>query len=145
MPWYPSAKACPAAIKPTVQCFFPTLYQVLLFDFSSFGEKLFFCLRGYRRAIARSAVQKTAGAQSEDVPLPLELVEVMDIDCPRDYLQLVPYGIPEPFTVKEFAKEVHIRASLAQVVLQILAYAGVVERVGKKGNAYLYKVLEGDE
>jgi len=24
---------------------------------------------GYRRAIARSAVQKTAGAQSEDVPL----------------------------------------------------------------------------
>ena len=38
-----------------------------------------------------------------------------------------------------------IRASLAQVVLQILAYAGVVERVGKKGNAYLYKVLEGDE
>jgi len=41
-----------------VQCFFPTLYQVLLFDFSSFGEKLFFCLRGYCRAIARSAVQK---------------------------------------------------------------------------------------
>ena len=69
MPWYPSAKACPAAIKPTVQCFFPTLYRVLLFNFSSFGEKLFFCLRGYRRAIARSAVQKTAGAQSEDVPL----------------------------------------------------------------------------
>ena len=64
MPWYPSAKACPAAIKPTVQCFFPTLYQVLLFDFSSFGEKLFFCLRGYRRAIAQSAMQKTAGAQS---------------------------------------------------------------------------------
>ena len=108
MPWYTSAKACPAAIKPTVQCFFPTLYQVLLFDFSSFGEKLFFCLRGYaaqsrearcknsrsaergcssvhpppnrrrmgggsnpappptgyRRAIAQSAVQKTAGAQS---------------------------------------------------------------------------------
>ena len=58
MPWYPSATACPAAIKPTVQCFFPTLYQVLLFDFSSFGEKLFFCLRGYRRAIAQSAVQK---------------------------------------------------------------------------------------
>ena len=58
MPWYPSAKACPAAIKPTVQCFFPTLYRVLLFNFSSFGEKLFFCLRGYRRAIAQSAVQK---------------------------------------------------------------------------------------
>ena len=102
MPWYPSAKACPAAIKPTVQCFFPTLYQVLLFDFSSLGESYFFACAaiaaqsrearcknsrsaergcssvhpppnrrrmgggsnpappptGYRRAIARSAVQK---------------------------------------------------------------------------------------
>ena len=58
MPWYPSAKACPAAIKPTVQCFFPTLYQVLLFDFSSFGEKLFFLPARLCRAIARSAVQK---------------------------------------------------------------------------------------
>ena len=112
MPWYPSAKACPAAIKPTVQCFFPTLYQVLLFDFSSFGEKLFFCLRGYaaqsrearcknsrsaergcssahpppnrrrmgggsnlaphQQAMPRNRAKrgaKTAGAQSEDVPL----------------------------------------------------------------------------
>lgn len=77
--------------------------------------------------------------------IPLEMVDVMEIDCPRDYLQLVPYGIPEPFTVKEFAKEVHIRANLAQTVLNILTYTEVVERVGKKGNAYLYQVLEGDE
>ena len=69
MPWYPSAKACPAAIKPTVQCFFPTLYQVLLFDFSSFGEKLFFlpARLSPRNRAKRGA--KTAGAQSEDVPL----------------------------------------------------------------------------
>ena len=68
MPWYPSAKACPAAIKPTVQCFFPTLYQVLLFDFSSFGEKLFFPARLSPRNRAKRGA-KTAGAQSEDVPL----------------------------------------------------------------------------
>ncbi|MFR3973465.1 MAG: hypothetical protein ACLTZH_09450 [Subdoligranulum sp.] len=49
--------------------FLPHAVSGAFFDFSSFGEKLFFCLRGYRRAIARSAVQKTAGAQSEDVPL----------------------------------------------------------------------------
>ena len=58
MPWYPSAKACPAAIKPTVQCFFPTLYQVLLFDFSSFGEKLFFCLRGYAAQSRKARCKK---------------------------------------------------------------------------------------
>ena len=58
MPWYPSAKACPAAIKPTVQCFFPTLYQVLLFNFSSFGEKLFFCLRGYAAQSRKARCKK---------------------------------------------------------------------------------------
>ena len=72
MPWYPSAKACPAAIKPTVQCFFPTLYQVLLFDFSSFWEKLFFCLRGYaaqsREARCKNSRSAERGCSSVHPP-----------------------------------------------------------------------------
>ena len=72
MPWYPSAKACPAAIKPMVQCFFPTLYQVLLFDFSSFGEKLFFCLRGYaaqsREARCKNSRSAERGCSSVHPP-----------------------------------------------------------------------------
>ena len=72
MPWYPSAKACPAAIKPTVQCFFHTLYQVLLFDFSSFGEKLFFCLRGYaaqsREARCKNSRSAERGCSSVHPP-----------------------------------------------------------------------------
>ena len=72
MPWYPSAKDCPAAIKPTVQCFFPTLYQVLLFDFSSFGEKLFFCLRGYaaqsREARCKNSRSAERGCSSVHPP-----------------------------------------------------------------------------
>ena len=72
MPWYPSAKACPAAIKPTVQCFFPTLYQVLFFDFSSFGEKLFFCLRGYaaqsREARCKNSRSAERGCSSVHPP-----------------------------------------------------------------------------
>ena len=72
MPWYPSAKACPAAIKPTVQCFFPTLYQVLLFNFSSFGEKLFFCLRGYaaqsREARCKNSRSDERGCSSVPPP-----------------------------------------------------------------------------
>ena len=77
MPWYPSAKACPAAIKPTVQCFFPTLYQVLLFDFSSFGEKLFFCLREARckKQPERRALRPQArfGAQPPQAALGAEI------------------------------------------------------------------------
>ncbi len=74
--------------------------------------------------------------------IPKELVEEICIDCRQDYLQLLPYGLEEPFTFREFASQVHIRPSLAQIVLHIMNYLGVVERVGKKGNAYLYRVME---
>ena len=68
MPWYPSAKACPAAIKPTVQCFFPTLYQVLFLTFPLLGKSYFFACAAMPRNRAKRGA-KTAGAQSEDVPL----------------------------------------------------------------------------
>ena len=55
------------------------------------------------------------------------------------------FGGTTDFLYHSGAKEVHIRANLAQTVLNILTYTEVVERVGKKGNAYLYQVLEGDE
>lgn len=74
--------------------------------------------------------------------IPLELVEEVCLDCPQDYMQLVPYELEEPFTVKEFAKHVHIRAQLGQVVLHILNELEIVERVGKRGRAYLYRVKE---
>jgi len=55
-----------------VQCFFPTLYQVLLFDFSSFGEKLFFCLRGYaaqsREARCKNSRSAERGCSSVHPP-----------------------------------------------------------------------------
>ena len=123
---------------------FKELYRIknFLLDENLHLKFVFINMEEYRLLNGWSRDRKKGSSRFDRIPL--ELVEVMDIDCPRDYLQLVPYGIPEPFTGKEFAKEVHIRASLAQVVLQILAYAGVVERVGKKGNAYLYKVLEGE-
>ena len=67
----------------------------------------------------------------------------MCIDCPQDYMQFVPYGLAEPFTFREFAKAAHIRNALAQSALPILTDAGALERVGKKGNAWLYRVKEG--
>ena len=75
--------------------------------------------------------------------IPTRIVEEVCIDCPQDYMQFVPYGLAEPFTFREFAKAAHIRNALAQSALPILTDAGAVERVGKKGNAWLYRVKEG--
>ncbi len=74
--------------------------------------------------------------------IPTRIVEEVSIDCPQDYMQFVPYDLEEPFTFREFAGKAHIRPALAQSALPILMDAGVVERVGKKGRAYLYRVHE---
>ena len=66
----------------------------------------------------------------------------MEIRQPEDYLQFVPYELQEPFHSKDFAKAAHISLSLAQTVLNILFEMGTVERVGKQGNSYLYRVVD---
>lgn len=74
--------------------------------------------------------------------IPTELVEEVEISCMEDYMQFVPYELEGEFTSREFAKAAHIPVSLAQNVLNILYHVGTVTRVGKKGNQYLYAVLE---
>jgi len=74
--------------------------------------------------------------------IPTRLVEEVEIKCLQDYMQFVPYDMPEQFTTKDFAKAAHIPSRLSQTVLNILYHVGVVKRVGKNGKAYLYEVVE---
>ena len=70
--------------------------------------------------------------------IPLELINEVVIECPQDYMKFIPPELEEPFTSAEFAKAAHIPVKLAQTTLNLLFYMDVVERVGKKGNSYLY-------
>jgi len=74
--------------------------------------------------------------------IPTEMVEEVEINCLQDYMQFVPYDLPEQFTTKDFAKAAHIPTRLSQTVLNILFHVGTVKRVGKSGNSYLYQVAE---
>ena len=74
--------------------------------------------------------------------IPTELVEEIEINRPEDYMQFVPYELEGEFTSGEFAKAAHISVPLAQTVLNILYHMGTVTRTGKKGNQYLYTVLD---
>ena len=71
--------------------------------------------------------------------IPVGIRKVIELDCPQDYMQFVPYELQERFTVKDFAKAAHISVGLAQIVLHILNYLEIVQRVGRKGKAYLYE------
>lgn len=75
--------------------------------------------------------------------IPLEIVEEVGIECINDYLQFLPIDLPESFTSSDYAKVVKINRELAQIVLNILNFLEVVERIGKRGRSYLYKVVEG--
>ena len=84
---------------------------------------------------------KKRGSQRYD-RIPIALAEEIRFDRVEDYLQLIPYDIPEPFTSMEFARAVEIRKEEAGRVLHILNYLHVIERCDKKGRAYAYKVNE---
>lgn len=72
--------------------------------------------------------------------IPMQIVWEVEISCLEDYMQFVPYEIETAFTVKDFAKAAHIPERLAQTVVHILHYVGVIQRVGKQGRSYLYEV-----
>lgn len=73
--------------------------------------------------------------------IPSGLAEEICIDDPRDYMRFIPYELEE-FTSEQFAKAAHIRRPLAQTVLNILTYVDCVERIGKQGNAILYRAKD---
>ena len=74
--------------------------------------------------------------------IPSRFVEEIAVDEPKDYMQFIPYELAEIFSSGDFAKAAHIRKPLAQTVLNILTYMECVERVGRDGKGYRYKVRE---
>ncbi len=74
--------------------------------------------------------------------IPLNIIGETQIERPEDYMQFVPTQLEEAFTVKEFAREAHIPQKLAGTVIHILHYVGTIERIGRKGNAFIYQLKE---
>lgn len=83
---------------------------------------------------------KKRGATKYD-RVPTELVDEMLFERVEDYRMMIPPELAE-FTTKEYAKSAKIPLAHAQTALNIFHYLDLVERVGKKGNAYVYEVRE---
>ncbi len=121
---------------------FPELYKIksYLRDPNLSIRLAFLNMEEYKLLNGWSRDKKRGSSRFDRIPISLE--KEMEFVCPQDYLQLLPYELAEPFTVMDFGKQVHIGKQLAGIVLHILHYVGVVERDGKRGNAYLYRVRE---
>lgn len=70
--------------------------------------------------------------------IPIQLIEEVHIDTPSEYANLIPSILTTDFTAKDFQKVSGLSQGNAITALNILYYVGAVQRVGKKGRAYLY-------
>ena len=71
---------------------------------------------------------------------PVALFDECHIDCRRDFLQFLPDTLPAEFTAKDLKAAAHITERTAQTALNLLFYLELVDRIGKKGNAFIYSL-----
>lgn len=119
---------------------FPELYKIKSFlthPNLSFAFPLI-DMDEYRLLQSRGKGKRRKGSRYDRMPL--TLYDEILLERPEDFIQVIPYELEEPFTVKEFAKAAHIRRDLAQVTLHILYSMELVARPGKRGREYLYEV-----
>lgn len=121
---------------------FPELYKIKMFlKHPNIRLKMILMdMEEYRLLNGWSRDKKKGSSRYDRIPT--KLVQEIEINCIEDYMQFVPYELEGEFSVKEFAKYAHIPARLAGITVNILYYLDILERTGKKGNAYLYQVKD---
>lgn len=70
--------------------------------------------------------------------IPTELVNEISINNLPDYQIFLPDSLEQEFTSKDYKKASGLPMHHAQTALHILHYIGAVNRVGKKGNSFVY-------
>lgn len=76
--------------------------------------------------------------------LPTAVVGETVLRGPGDLIQLLPPGLPEPFTSRDFGRAAHMHGRRLTAAISLLYKYDIIQRVGKSGNAYLYALAEED-
>ena len=76
--------------------------------------------------------------------IPEQIAEEIFIDESKDFIKLIPSGLPSPFTSLDFAKAAKRQRHVAQTALNVLEHVGAVVRIGKDKNTYLYEINDKD-
>ena len=124
--------------KGSVLQIFPELYRIKFFlKHPNLRLKIIEVdVEEYRNLNGWSKDKKKGSTRSERIPV--EYGDIIDIDCIEDYRKLIPSQIEKQFTSDMFAKSANVTIKSAQIALNILAYIGVIELIGKDGRKNLY-------
>ena len=72
--------------------------------------------------------------------IPRTLYNEIWLRTPADYASLLPSSLPDTFTTATLSQAIGQNRSRCQTFLHLLHYIGAAERVGKQGNAYVYRL-----
>lgn len=72
--------------------------------------------------------------------IPTKIIGEFRIEEVDDYLKLLPEGLPERFTNKDISLLSGYHVSYCQMLTNVLSSVGLIDKVGKVGNALLYEI-----
>ena len=125
--------------KPTASSILPELYNLR----SLFGNPMLrFCVvllevEDYRLKDGYGPDKKKRATKFDRYPV--ALLDELWLSTPEDYFPLIPERLTDGFSAKEYAKAAKLPARQASAAMNVLFSLGVLERVGKERNAYLYR------
>ncbi len=124
--------------KGRIQSVFPELYRLRAY---LQHPNLRFCIvlldmEECRLLDGYGADHKKRGTKYDRIPIRLE--QELWLRQSSDYRQLLPEGLPEEYTAKDFAKAAGVPLKTAQTGLLLLTELGIVDRVGRSQRSYLY-------
>lgn len=76
--------------------------------------------------------------------IPTALVDEIMINAPEEYHKLIPPGLPEQFTSRDYMRSTGLSLRGAQTALHVLRHVGSVEHVGKQGKLYIYEAVNSE-
>ena len=71
----------------------------------------------------------------------LDIVQRYEFRSPKDYLSLLPGNLPARFTCLQIAGMLSIPHNLARRMVYSLRMMEIIERVGKRGRAFVYQII----
>lgn len=74
--------------------------------------------------------------------VPLDIIEEVYIDSVSDFSLLVPDSLDTDFTVKDYHKATKMSLRNAGMSINVLYNIGIIERMGKNGNQYIYSIAK---
>lgn len=70
--------------------------------------------------------------------IPVDIIDEIYISQTKDYKLLLPETLDKNFTSKDYKKATGLSTGASNTAVNILNHVGVIEKIGKKGRAYLY-------